>query len=480
MSDNPFLEPPDGERTVIRPAADSDRTVIRPTPGGRRPAPPPAPAATTAASSPRTPIQAPAPPLPPPRVVIPPAAAAELPSATDALPYGRTPLAAAAAPLLQLTAHLRNTVSQPDAADLRVRANRELRLFEQRAREAGVPMELLRPAHYALCATLDDAVLNTPWGSSGDWATRPFSVTLHQDARPGDKFFDQLAQLCREPAKFLPVIELMYVCLSLGFQDRSRSPARRPADIERVRAETHAIIAANDTAGEPALSPQWRGVSAPYRRSRAVVPVWVAASAALAAITGLFLWVSTGLNADSDQLYARMLAAPPSAMPQIARAGIVQPPPPPPAPEEPSALDRLRTKLQSDLDQHDVTIAGNATAPIVRIGDRALFGASGATLQRSAAPLLQRVAAALKDEPGTIQVVGYSDNQPIHTVQFPSNFQLSTARAQAVRGALKPGIGDASRLTAEGRAEADPLAPNTSAEGREQNRRVDIVLHGPE
>ncbi len=73
-------------------------------------------------------------------------------------------------------------------------------------------------------------------------------------------------------------------------------------------------------------------------------------------------------------------------------------------------------------------------------------------------------------------MLGYTDNQPVRTVNFPSNFALSNARAQAVRAALAKPIGDAARLTAEGRADADPVAPEHHAEGREQNRRIDIML----
>src|SRR5712672_3372681 len=164
MSDNPFIEP-----------EDSERTVIRPMPGGRR--------------------------------------------------------AAAAAPLLQLMMRLRNTVNQPDPGDLRERAVQAMRRFEQQSRDSGVPIELLRPAHYALCASLDDVVLNTPWGSTGVWDARSLVSTFHQEVRSGERFFDLLTQMRQNPGRFLPVIELMYLCMSLGFQGRYRLSPRGPAEL---------------------------------------------------------------------------------------------------------------------------------------------------------------------------------------------------------------------------------------------------------
>jgi type VI secretion system protein ImpK len=83
----------------------------------------------------------------------------------------------------------------------------------------------------------------------------------------------------------------------------------------------------------------------------------------------------------------------------------------------------------------------------------------------------------LKEEQGTVRIIGYTDNVPIRTIAFPSNAQLSTARAQAASAIIATTIGDPSRLSAEGRADADPIAPNTTPEGQERNRRIEIVLN---
>jgi len=123
-----------------------------------------------------------------------------------------------------------------------------------------------------------------------------------------------------------------------------------------------------------------------------------------------------------------------------------------------------------------VAAAATPSAPILRIPANELFPKPNAVLARSATPLLDRIGQALKAEKGPLRVVGYTDNQPFRAVNFPSNFALSNARAQAVRKALLKPVGDPERLAAEGRADADPVAPNTTAEGREANRRIEIVL----
>ncbi|HUZ63082.1 MAG TPA: type IVB secretion system protein IcmH/DotU [Acetobacteraceae bacterium] len=445
--DNPFSEPD-----------DSDRTVIRPAPGGRRPA---APASAPQASG-AQPVFRDAPP-----------AVAE---GAENLSIGTSPLAAAAAPLLQLLARLRNTLSQPDAGDLRERAVREVRNFEQSARSGGVAMEQLRPAHYALCASLDDVVLATPWGSQGGWAARSLVSTFHQEVRSGERFFDVLTQMRQNPGLFLPVIELMYLCLSLGYMGRYRLSPRGPAEIDRLREETYALIVRQRGATEPDLSPHWKGVAAAYRPARAPVPVWVAWVVALAIVGGLYAWFSATLNGRSDRVFETMLAAPPARMPAIVRAAPVQPPPPPPASAQPDLLATLRTFLAPEIAKGQVSVLGTDTTPIIRVANLGLFGSGSAVVQAPGVPLLEKIGAELKKEPGRVQVIGYTDNEPIHTVQFPSNYQLSKSRAQAAMAILARTIGDPSRMAAEGRADADPIAPNTTAAGRQQNRRIEIVL----
>lgn len=491
MSETP--SDPESDRTIIRPKpggsraaapkppppnpfdeADSERTIIRPKPAGARAVPPPA------APPPQPPPARAAPPRDPAHAAVPPAEPPPI------YTIGGNKLAAVAEPLVLLLARLWNAPTKPFSGNLRESTIEAFRVFERRAREIGVPMEQLRPAHYALCAAIDDVVANTPWGGAAGWDAGTLTANFHQEARSGERFFDQLTQLGRNPAKLLPVIELMYVCLSLGFM----GPYRRRPDgaeaLEDLRHRTRDLIQAQRDPPPAALSARWEGVSAPYLPGKARFPVWVIVTGALAAVAGLFVLCMVALNTASDEVYARMLAAPPAAMPQITRAAIIIPPPPPPPAPEPTALDRLRDTLKSDIDKQALAVLGTPTAAVLRINAGSLFGNANATLTAAATPLLTRIAAALKDElaqpggPAQLQVNAYTDNQPIRTVKFPSNFKLSAARADAVRDVLQKAIGPVAgkpvAVAADGRADADPLAPNTTPDGREQNRRIEIVL----
>lgn len=427
MNENPFQEPGEG-----------DRTVIRPTPGGvRRAAPAPRPA--------------PAPPAP---------TGPEI----EAVVAGDGPLAIAASPLLTLLARLRNAATAPDPADMRERTRRELRAFERRAKDAGLPPDQVRMTHYALCAALDDVVLNTPWGNHGRWKDEPLSIALHDDADSGRGFFEQLRSLRDAMPGARPVVEIMFMCLSLGMMGPYRAAPDGPAQLDRVRHHVFELVSKAAPPAGPALAPRTAGVQVPVEKPGRV-PVWVGASVALAAAAAMYVWCLSSLNAAGDAVYASALAAPPAAMPALVRPPFTPPPPPPQPP--PGPADRLRAALAGT----PADVIATPAATIVRIPARTLFPRSNATL--APGPLLDRVATALAAETGPVRVLAYSEAAPPRSVAFPSAFALTTAQAAAVKAALARSMPGPARLSAEGRADSDRLVPDPAAEA---NRRVDIVL----
>jgi type VI secretion system protein ImpK len=158
-------------------------------------------------------------------------------------------------------------------------------------------------------------------------------------------------------------------------------------------------------------------------------------------------------------------------MPRLLRPVDAPPPPPPKAP--PYRICGLLEKLASQ------GVSCDPTTHVVRILNRGMFASGSAAVEPKFAPVLESVGRALATEPGKVEIVGYTDNQPVHTVSFPSNFELSVARAHAARAIIAGALSDPDRLVAEGRGEADPIADNTRPEGREQNRRIEIMLHPP-
>ncbi len=114
---------------------------------------------------------------------------------------------------------------------------------------------------------------------------------------------------------------------------------------------------------------------------------------------------------------------------------------------------------------------------LLRIEGSLLFPSGSAALTAEGEALLQDLAEALRDHPGAISVEGHTDDRPIATDAFPSNWELSAARATRVLRRLVDAGVPAEQLRAVGRADTAPVAPNTNEPGRRANRRVDVLLH---
>ena len=149
---------------------------------------------------------------------------------------------------------------------------------------------------------------------------------------------------------------------------------------------------------------------------------------------------------------------------------------------EQQSFKALQRKLNAYAKAHgfssQVQTAIERRGLVVRVlTDKLLFDSGQATLQPAGDPLLEEVAMLLNvDKSHPITVDGNTDDQPIATSQFPSNWELSTARATTVvRFLIAHGV-SAGRLAAAGYAALHPVASNATAAGRANNRRVDIVL----
>lgn len=114
---------------------------------------------------------------------------------------------------------------------------------------------------------------------------------------------------------------------------------------------------------------------------------------------------------------------------------------------------------------------------VLRLPVSALFGVGDDRLSPDVIPALTAIADEIRDRPVELRVEGHTDDRPIHTSRFRSNWELSALRATAVIGALrKYGRIEPARLSAVGYGEFHPLADNATYEGRSKNRRVDLVL----
>lgn len=453
---------------------DSDRTVIRPNPGGKRPAAPPqrsagpTPFGSTAATTEQSTSygvpggNAPAAPRP-------------SGDATAIALTGMNQLTALATPLLSLISRIRNRAQHMDPDKLRESVVAEVRSFENAALKAGIDAQKVKVARYALCATLDDVVLNTPWGGQSIWAQQSMVGTFHRETVGGDRFFDLLARLEEDPTNNIDLLEFVYMCLSLGFEGRLRVEQGGPDKHLQIRNTLSRIIRGQRGEVERDLSPRWKGILRPYKALSAWRPVWIAVGVTAFLMATTFAGLTWALGRTTDTVMGQLSVLDTGVAPTLQRRA-PPPPPPPPAPAEVERLEKFVEFLSDEIDEGVVTVFEQGNTLTIRLSGQGMFASASDGLDDRFVAPITRVAESLKAEAGSIIVAGYSDSVPLTPGRFRDNTDLSHARAEVVRAMMAEIIGDPSRLMAEGRGERDPIGDNETAEGRSQNRRIEILL----
>jgi type VI secretion system protein ImpK len=431
--------------------SDSDRTILRPTPGGRR-------------GSQQPPTQQPTPPPQQPPAYGQQPASSGQPAGLVDISGGLNPLTSAATTLLALIAQLRDSASHPDPESLFQHVSREVQQFEAAARSKGEPPDVILGARYVLCTAIDETVLNTPWGSQSVWATQTLLSTFHNETWGGEKFFQLLDRLIQEPARNLHLLELMYLCLALGFEGKFRVQERGQGMLASVQDNLYQTIRLHRGDIERELSPRWRGVQDKRGKLARYVPLWVVAAVSAGLLLLVYSVFLLSINGAASPALAEMASLGRNVPPLVRDRVFVAPP----------ALD-LRDYLQDEISAGLVEVTDVNRGQVVTIGGDGLFASGSAEVRREIAPLLMAIADALNQVPGQVTVTGHTDNVPIRSLRYPSNWVLSEARADAVRQILASRVAP-DRLTAQGAADTQPVAPNDTAANRALNRRVEITL----
>lgn len=433
---------------------DEDRTVIRPTPGGRRP------------NRPSTDTQPPPPPSP-----TGPGPAFQMPelssAANDRAGFGDNPFVTSAATLFSLVARLRSTPTHNHIAELQQQLAHEVRGFENRLLQQGVLQDKMRLGSYALCSLLDETVLNTPWGAQSFWGQQTLLSVAHRETYGGEKFFQFLEGMERQPAENLPLIEFFWLCLSLGFKGKFGIMQNGLNQLEQVRNNTFTLIERYRGPAERDFSPRWQGLRDVRNPLIRFVPLWVIGAAAGLLTLLMYIGFAFFINDRSDPV-ARDLFMLAREEPKALAPTPGLPAAPKPAPGK---AERFRPLLGAELAQNMVEIVDDR---ILRI--RNSFDSGSDRVKQSYLPMFGKIAVELKNGKDNVLVTGHTDDKPIFSARFPSNFELSTARAKNVSGVLISSGLAPTLVRAEGRADYEPLVPNDTPEHRAINRRVDILI----
>ncbi|RVD20925.1 type VI secretion system protein TssL, long form [Mesorhizobium sp. M4B.F.Ca.ET.017.02.2.1] len=387
------------------------------------------------------------------------------------------------APLLEFAPELESALAPENPETLRTRLLEELVRARDAAMTSGSSLERADQAAWVVAALLDDLALNTPWGGASAWPRQPLVVMLRGDVDAGTQFFTRLDELERHPNRDRELLELQYQCLALGFRGKYRVPGRSgDRSLNAVRVAAARFLRDADAEGAP-LSPHWKGVIASDEPQRFIVPIWVMALTAAVIATVVHIGLSMGLSSQGVELSALVRALPPPARADITRAApkVDAPAPPEPEPVDFALLPEFKAEAPDDLRG---ALSGTESVSLAKLVIQAsnpeLFQSSRPTLTPGFEPLVESIAKVIlanQELIGNITVVGHTDNVRLQRSNpLSTNQRLSEARAETIADLLVRAGVPQERIHSEGRAETDPVADNSTREGRALNRRVEVLV----
>jgi len=459
--------PPQPPAEARRPAVvdtglpHDDRTVFRPNPGGRKTPVAPPPSAASAETPSQLSAGAPR--------------QAAVQSAEIRTP-GDNPILRAAGPLLLMLGRLRASLVRAQPATLVPQFSEAILKFGNDLKEAGIAEEPASKAKYILCATADKVLASLPGEDRAAASKDSLMTRFFGEATSGQKVFSEIDAVKDDPAFYL-VVELAHACLALGFQGGTRTTTTADALERDVQQDLYDVIQKAKARQSRYLSLRWEGQSIPSLAVRLHVPLWAVAGAVGLTLFLIFIGTRLWLGHSAERAAQTMITLnPPEAVTLARRTSVPPPVPAPQSPEQASQLDRIRQVLQPDIASGQLTLDTTPNQIIIRLPERILFQPGRTSLQASGETLLAHVADAIKSEEGAIRIIGNSDTTPVSNARFASNFEVSEAYAATVEGVLKQKLPQPNRVTSEGKGSDAPVATNDTLDGRQKNRRVDIVI----
>jgi type VI secretion system protein ImpK len=219
---------------------------------------------------------------------------------------GLNSLIDAASVLFGAIIRLRTLAHHGDPGQLRHLLVNEVKAFEAAIEQQGYDRSTVMAARYCICASVDEAVMVTPWGGEGDWSARTLLSIFHNETWGGEKFFLILTRLMDASSRHKDLLEFIYLCLRLGFEGRYRVLDNGRAKLDMLVENLYATISPMRGEFDTALSGHWQVTARAERPLRAYVsPWWIALGTICAAV--LIYWLfDAALTTRSDETLRRL------------------------------------------------------------------------------------------------------------------------------------------------------------------------------
>lgn len=364
-----------------------------------------------------------------------------------------------AIPLLNKASQMKYFQSKVSTQEVLNRLKKDIENFEEKAEENGVRYETVKAARYCLCTLLDEFAAKNGWADQ-EWSAHSLLVTFHNETWGGEQFFQLLDRIKQEPLKNINLIELMYYCLVLGYMGKYQVLNNGKVSIENIKKELEKIIREYGGQKKSQILLNSSAANNVITKRRKFIPLWILFTLSGAGVLLLYTVLNWKLAQNTNEINTRINKL---SVETVRPSG--------------ESIQLLAPLLKNEIDANLLKVSevpGKSTITI--LGDE-LFGSGSDQIIDRYYPVMAAVGQALNEVKGRVVVSGFTDDQPIRSSAFPSNWHLSQGRADAVKTILSNYVQDASRIRSEGKGSENPAFANNSVENRAKNRRVEITVY---
>lgn len=374
------------------------------------------------------------------------------------------PLIEAAKPVFILVNAMRQTTSQLSTDSLINKFSLLINRFEENAEKNGAKYDAIQAAKYCLCTFVDELAVRAGWADES-WSKNSLLVSFYDETWGGERFFEIIQNLKQDPDKNIDLIEFVYLCLQFGYKGKYQVLPSGELEVDKIKRDLLSIIHTrrpDQTAKLFGHDPIVKDI-VQKKQSKLSIPLWVVGVLGAVIVGGGYLGMQWSLGDDFNTASTKVNSL---KLPAVA-----------PKQKEEKTTVRLRPLLENEIARKLVSVIDESDRSTVTILGDGLFESGSAQIQNQYYPVLAAVGQALNSVDGPVVVTGYTDDKPIQSLEFPSNWHLSQGRADAVKQILLNYMQSGNnRIRSEGRGSTDAVAPNDSPENRAKNRRVEITL----
>jgi type VI secretion system protein ImpK len=327
--------------------------------------------------------------------------------------------------------------------------------------------KLIDAAKFCVCAFIDETVMSMPWGRNSAWAQNSLQSHFYHKTFGGEHFYTLLDESVANIIEMVHVVELQYLCLSLGYQGKYRVTQNAEHLIESLRDNLARALQTHHGRRDKRLSDNLHVNNASSEKSKLELPIWVTVSLAGALLAASFIGLRFDVNEQADLAYQQVLDLV-DRKPEVSAAVSAS-----------SLTLKLEQLLHTEIGRNIIVVQELSDRIRIRLISADLFASGSEKVNPIYQPIIRKIARTLESTQGQLLITGHTDKQQIVTSRYPSNWHLSLARATSIADVLAKDTGLGGRLLPEGRGSSEPISDmsaNTHSDSLALNRRVEIDI----